>query len=878
MAIGTAIGISFKGGGQSWSSYWKSRSKFWSDTFNFTTNVLTDKSGKGNHVPLVGGNCVNFINDVTITMYPAQTGATVTEVNKAGVTTGVTVSSGNIAIDQSALPDAKIYQIKLNNGVEIFLTGGANNYVFATPLIFGKIGGTLNTDWEWSTQNNYFGNLQNGFSKEGLLYNIIKPMNDATWYASAGYTKVSATEVRYDGGNSVAAGQIYHSPTPAKVIGKTYKVKLTVWDSTEDFGDNKIGLRYLTGASSYLYTDDDGVQIQKNGVHYFSFTYAGATDRLSFNTLSAGVDWTGKVIKFRFDWCKETDATILIPAYSTTDACGNTLTHPFIEGYIHEGTDVKLNFSGIAGVTDSNGDPLALSATYTAGTELVNPQFKRIKFSPQLKSIEGEYIVFESFQSGNSLSQLLTYLEEANMLVKTNTNGSVLLIQKWDASYDRVFYFDKKGYNEYYTIQNSQLIANTNQLPVKHEYSALNQSLINDFSDNIGPYNIASVGWCGGTHLYPDSVVPAADWEEILAADNTLDTIDLGDVTEFPDPPVGNKRLVAIMNYVAGAYTPADRVSYTKSGLVLSMTAVRRSNTVDLSGVVIGGATPSQAAYQFKTINIGTPVLSEDHADWTAIKEFSMAVTNVIVDPSQVTKATLLGGDMITQIITHTIHQNAPTVFCDVEETFLQAKTVNTYYGLQFEDRGMTGGKVYFAHGADNTLQDAADQDSGARATYKCEKYIMVETVANNNGKNLSIFIDHDYGTPLANESTEPYFKTPTKTYFTNILNQNKGVGDKVTWRGGYNYFRNKSTTQYILAYYQYENGSLYFIVDFTGSLTFAPSVTEVLTIIAGRKAEITYKDAVITINGVTGSSFTIPNTGLSLTATAAGNIKLRLL
>ena len=72
---------------------------------------------------------VNFINDVTIACYPAQTGATVTEVNKSAATTGVTISSGNLAIDQSELPNAKIYQIKLSNGVQFFSDRGNNNYI-----------------------------------------------------------------------------------------------------------------------------------------------------------------------------------------------------------------------------------------------------------------------------------------------------------------------------------------------------------------------------------------------------------------------------------------------------------------------------------------------------------------------------------------------------------------------------------------------------------------------------------------------------------------------------------------------------------------------------------------------------------------------------
>jgi len=97
-----------------------------------------------------------------------------------------------------------------------------------------------------------------------------------------------------------------------------------------------------------------------------------------------------------------------------------------------------------------------------------------------------------------------------------------------------------------------------------------------------------------------------------------------------------------------------------------------------------------------------------------------------------------------------------------------------------------------------------------------------------------------------------------------------------VTWRGGMGIPRNYASTQYIVAYFSYENSSLYYIVDFTDSLTFG-SINEVFDEVSGRVCEVVYKDAGISIADSPGTSFTIPDTGLDLTATASGNIKLKI-
>jgi hypothetical protein len=856
-----------------------SQMAFWGSSFNFTDNVLTDQSGNNNHVPLVAGNCVEFTGDVTITLDPAQVGASITELNgSTGDLAGVSVNgSGHIEIDQSELTNSKVWQFKLDTGDEFYLIGGANKYVFSSSALWGSIGGTEDSDWAWSTQDSYLRNLQSGFSKEGLLFNLVpSDMTDASWN-TVDFVKTDADTVTYTGGISVSGSKFWQ--TAPLAVGKTYKAKVTVWDSTENFEYNTVRLRYATTAN--IIEDDDGNPLSENGVHYITFTHSGSIHRVQWDFSNTGLDWTGRAMKFKIDYCKEIDYTILIPAYDTSyDCAGNSLTHP-ASLTAHNGCEVQLDFSGITGVTDRAGDPLTLPSDYSYGDSLTNPQFKRIQFNDNIKGIESDYIVFESFIISTTLIDVLSALEEANMLIKVDSSSGMLLVsQKHDSSYDVVTLFGKKGYNELYTYVNQVLMPNTLELPAEHELEDIESAHVqNYFADSIGPYNINSISWVGGTHLEPEDNAIQAGWGEITDADDSADTVTLDDVSAFPDPPGSKKRITTTKVWGGSYYENVARSYYTKTGNVLSLFPLYRNGAVVLSGVSPGDPNPPYQEYTYQTAEEVSKTFSSSPSSWTAVKTLSLQVINTILDYTEVDKDDLTGGEIITETVNYYMTQKAPTVWIDYSGVFLSERDINIYYGLQ--DNALTAGanaRMYFAHGENQELQTVeTGRDSGDRASYPSEKMIYITDVSDNAAsENKAIFMSLGYGSP-ASDSDNPCWLNPSKIYFSTVIDRIKAVGETVTWRGGYNKFKNKATTQYVLAYYQVENGLLYFIVDFTDSLTFG-SINEVWTELAGRSCEVISKDDSVTISGSPGSSFTIPNTGLDLTATGPGNIKLKII
>lgn len=996
-------------------SAYKSLMAFWSDTFDFDANTLLDKSGNGNDVPLINGNCVNFINDVTITLSVAQIGATVSEVNFSGTTTGVTVNgSGHIEIVQASLPVAKLYQIKLSTGDEFFLTGGTNQIVFcnsglyglmgtygsklnvsncengtapndfqnfanATPTGFDAISDGLGTylagtadeinfvsgetyevafdqvlnsgtaatvaissgligsdlsvenrqdsitganvlvftcnlsatgvvqfriqnlandfeitnlsvrkkieggDYKWETQDDYFGNLQNGFSKEGLLFNYapVSILDYPAHYFIGRFTRFDADTVKYIGEDAGSGTSSFRWEDVRITIGKTYQVKITVSNSTEDFALKDFQVIYLNNSQEW-YADDDGVELWRNGEHIITIpcNYLSRTD---FRINDSGKDYLGKNLDCYVNYIKEIDTDILIPAYSTTDAAGNTLTHPALSNK-HNGCEVEIDFSGISGVTEAGGGAWSGPAAYTFSDTVTNPMFKRVAYNDNLQEIESDYIVFKSFINTNTLSSVLVLMKESNMLMKyfPNENSKpVLVIQKYDSTRDVVTVFCEVGYNGLYTYSQQFYVSNTKQLPVGIELSDLGS--YNEYGDRIGPYNINGLGWVGGAHVAPSSAIyDSATWEEITAVDDVVETITLGGgVSKFPSqlPSPPPTRMLEVMVWDGSAYAIVTRNKYEVSGLILTLSQLGGASGVDLSGVVPGAADPPYASYQFQTGKQSSLVKSSSALAWAAIRSFEMNVINDLLDYTTIDKPTLVGDTIIQETVNYKIHQESPTVYIDYLAEFLSNKTVDVYYGMQGYMIAVAGGnaRMYLAHSDDETLRAIASVTSGARATYPCEKVITVDDVTDNDASlNLSNFMDLSHGTPAAGESTNDFWNTNAKNYFQNIHSQAKVIGNEVTWRGGFNIFKNHASTQYVLAYFQWENGSLYFIVDFTDSLTFG-SINEVFTVVAGRNCVVDYKDASITISGTPGSSFTIPDTGLDLTATAAGNIKIKL-
>ncbi len=855
-----------------------SQMAFWSSTFNFTTNVLTDKSGNANHVPMIGGYCVNFINDVTITLNPVQIGATITELNKSSVDlNGISINgSGNIEITQASLTDPKVYHFKLSTGDDFYLTGGDEKWVFSKLVLFGTLGGAVDTDWEQETQDNYFANQQRGFTLGGDLPLNIS-YNMTTW-GKRNFATPDATTVQYTGINSVAFNSFFELQNLFE-SGGHYKAKITTWDSTENFGAGSDGLKVLYASASGVWLDDDGDLISNNGEHIMTFDdpWPGALNRITFDITDATIDMTGKNLKFRVERIRKIESVVLVPAYdSSLDAVGESLGVSGSSAYLN-GSETELDFSGITGVTEAGGGAFSPPATYTLGDAVTNPMVKRVRYSSSFEELENDYIIFKSFINGNTLTDILYLLEEANMLIKRFSNvesNQLLVLQKYDSTRDVLTIFGKVGPNELYTYSQQSLVNNSKQLPVAITYAGN----YNDWVDRIGPYNMENIGWVGGGHNAPSVETIQSDWEEILAFNDTTDTVTVGDATEFPEPPSGGKRLVEIKNWDGVDYAAGARVKYGVSGEVLSLSVILSGN-VDLSGVVLGGGNPSQVNYTFQSGSEDSKIIANDPTDWLAVNDVSITVVNSLKDYTQIDKGALTGGDIMRETVRYTMSQKSPTVSIVYQNVMLEDYQIIAYYGMQGTMIASGGdARMYLAHSDDETMRAVSGVTSGARATYLCEKVVSVSDYTDNSAStNKSDFMDLSYGTPSDDESTNPYWNTTAKNYFQNIHNQAKVVGDLVTWRGGFNMFKNQASTQYVLAYYQYENDELYFIVDFTGNLTFG-SINEVFDVVGGRKCEVIYKDDGIAITDDPDTSFTIPDTGLDLTATSVGNIKIKLL
>lgn len=867
-------------GEYSWSRFLQEQVAFISGNFDFVDKILTDQTDNNNDILLKGGNCINFINDVTITLHDAQVGASVIQLNDStSDLNGISVNgSGHIEIDVSELTNTKIWQFKLDTDDEFFLTGGTNSYIFCDSSLYGILGGTENVDWEWSTQDNYFRNLQYGYSQEGLLFtNVPADMTDAGWN-TVDFVKTDATTVTYTGGVSASGSKFYN--TNDMTVGKTYQIKLTVWDSTEDFEYNRVRFRYATAANIII--DDEGEMLSLNGVHYVTFTHEGGIHRVQFDFSNQGLDWTGRAMKFRIDYCKEVDYNILIPAHDdTTDCAGNTAIIP-ISSTQHNGCEVQLDFSVIPGVTDENGNPLSLPSDYSFGDTVTNPMFKRLQYGNDLEQFEGEYIITNSFQNGQNLTDLLEYLEEDNMLIKEIETNRFFVIKKFDENYDHVFDFHKVGYNEAFCLFRVGLMANTKPLPITYESEDISNQFGPFYSDIIGPFSIHSIGWTGGGHTQPDNDSIQPDWEEITAVDNDVDTVNVADTTEFPaDNPSGKKRCLFVKNYSGGVYINGARPEYSVNGLMLELTPLLELTNVDLSGVVVGGPNPSYVEYMYKTLYPGIPTCSvANTADWNTCKSVIFTSTDSILDYTTINKATLDGDEIISEYTRFYLSQKSDNVYIVYQAEFQETRIVNVYYGLQGNNYFGTyenTPKIYTAHADNQTLRIDTGFTTGDRMLYPCEKIIVqADTITPSFLHNVANWMDLEYGTPAQNIGNNYYWSTiGDKHYFQNIVNTEYYAGELVKWRGGINIFKNLCSTYGVFAYWQANDGDLYFIIDFTDSLAF--DVNEIFTQIAGRKCEIIYKNNAISIANNPDDIFIIPNNGLNLTATGPGNIKLKM-
>jgi len=218
MSPGTRM-LAGAGGGVNWASSVKKSADFFSGDLDFATNKWIDQSDKKNDATLVGGYCVEVLNDITITLQTARVGATITKVNdSASLTDGIAVDgSGNITIDFSELSVIanKIWNIFLSTGEEFRFTTGAGLYIYAANN-YGAISGTENTEWAWSTTNEAHLNLRYGFSK----YPYSPSSYKSSWdYRNVTYRIGDRIEAEWEGIMLSSAGVLFNLIKPSSIAG-----------------------------------------------------------------------------------------------------------------------------------------------------------------------------------------------------------------------------------------------------------------------------------------------------------------------------------------------------------------------------------------------------------------------------------------------------------------------------------------------------------------------------------------------------------------------------------------------------------------------------------------------------------------------------------
>lgn len=482
-----------------------------------------------------------------------------------------------------------------------------------------------------------------------------------------------------------------------------------------------------------------------------------------------------------------------------------------------------------------------------------------------------------------------------NMLAYEDSKGRLQVIKKFDATRDIVYLFAERGLNRIISLRSVMIKDNSDLLP------SIDSAMTDDeitgpennvwggsYADILGPYELTpgDAQWHAGSHVSPFAPAYNTTWVEIVG--KTSDSITLADASDFPDPI--DYQICSIQDYNGGAYSNKGFFNYTKAGNVLTLTIATpdsppMSPTL-LDSVVIGGDNPSQCVFVVPTAVPGTPTYLADRTaiaseTWTACSEVSIEVTNSISPYDTIDASTHIGTEILSENVTFIINQNSGNVYIDLETTVKDSVNVSVYYGSQLIEfqTAYAPSKYYYAHSDDPSLIDSlTGTDSGARATYPCEKHIMLRYgEASDNNINMSGWVDLLYGTPSEDRDTDPFWKYITnKVYFQNIGGENNYVADDlIKWRGGLNFFANDSDTEGVIAYWEYKNNATYYIIDFTDSLSF--NHDEVFTAIANRSAEVISKDDSITVNDLSGNTFGIPSIGLSLSATGAGNIELKI-
>lgn len=98
----------------------------------------------------------------------------------------------------------------------------------------------------------------------------------------------------------------------------------------------------------------------------------------------------------------------------------------------------------------------------------------------------------------------------SNQLRAKRVGNDFYIAAKLDKMNDIVYYFKKCMFNELFTFYRVGLVPNEMELPTIHPDQVPETVLNLTSSDNIGPFNIAGYGWCGGNHSYINGMARTA--------------------------------------------------------------------------------------------------------------------------------------------------------------------------------------------------------------------------------------------------------------------------------------------------------------------------------------------------------------------------------
>lgn len=95
------------------------------------------------------------------------------------------------------------------------------------------------------------------------------------------------------------------------------------------------------------------------------------------------------------------------------------------------------------------------------------------------------------------------------------TGGGIFISSKMDNETDILYWFKRCMFNDIFTFYRVGMLHNDGALPVADPDTQPDIVLNLTVSDNIGPFDVESGGWCGGNHPYTDGISRTAGTESV---------------------------------------------------------------------------------------------------------------------------------------------------------------------------------------------------------------------------------------------------------------------------------------------------------------------------------------------------------------------------